>query len=132
MEEENKQNFCCFQLGVETSTVVPSNIIVEFQQTEHINVQTLCSDSFHRPYVSGAQCNMGMEQYPNAGIHLNSEDEFHPQGCGQNIECIEHITKDAILQLHRPYPNFRSKSARDVSTEVEDKLPVFDLSDQKD
>ena len=119
-------------MSVEISTGIPTYIIVELQQTELKIIQTLGTDSFHRTSVSGAQCNMGMEQYTNAGLYLNSEDEYHPQGCGQNIECIEHITKDAILQLHRPYPNFRSRSEGDVSTEVEDKLPVFDLSDQKD
>ena len=118
-------------IGVETSTVVTSYIIVEFQQTELKIIQTLGTDSFHRTSVSGAQCNMGMEQYTNAGLYLNSEDEYHPQGCGQNIECIEHITKDAILQLHRPYPNFRSESEADVSPEFGDKLHFFDPSDQK-
>ena len=73
-------------------------IILGFQQryrqdSQNLNIDTLCKLA-----VTSSQCIIGTENYPNAGILLNHDDDDYSQGYTQNKEASRASTKDDILQ----------------------------------
>ena len=79
--------------------------------------------------VTTAQCIIGTEKYPDAGILINYDDDYYFQGYAQIKEIFRALTKVDILQLYLTDDNFRSSNARVV--EVGYKLYVFDIRYQQ-
>ena len=82
MKEVNTQIFWTFELGTGQSINVPIWIIVGFRLSERQDSQNLNNDSFYRPPVTSAQCIIGTENYPDAGILLNYDDDDYSLGYG--------------------------------------------------
>ena len=59
---------------------VPLWIIKGFQQRNRQDSQDLTKDTFCRLPVTSAQCIIGTEKYPDAGILLNYADDEYSQG----------------------------------------------------
>ena len=77
MKEVNTQNLWTFDLGRQEGINIPIRIIVAFQQRDRQDSQNLNNDTFYRPPVTSAQCIIGREKYPDAGILLNYIDDDH-------------------------------------------------------
>ena len=88
------------------------------------------NDTFCRLPVSSAQCIIGTEKYPDAGIFLNYEDDDYAQGYHQIKEAFKALTKDNILQPYISEEDFRSSNA--AVNDVGYNLYFFDIGYQKD
>ena len=89
---------------------VPIWIIIGFQQQDRQNSQNLNNDTFCRLPVVSAQCVIGTEKYPDAGILLNYDDDDYAQGYHQIKEAVKALTKDDILQTYTTDEDFRSSN----------------------
>ena len=59
-----------------------------FQQRDRQDSQYLNDDTFCRLPVNSAQCIIGTENYPDAGILLNYDDDEYSQGYVQSKEAF--------------------------------------------
>ena len=75
MKEVNTRKFRTFQWGTHEGINVPIWAIVGVQQRDRQDSQNLDSDIFYRPPVACAQCIIETENYPDAGILLNYDDD---------------------------------------------------------
>ena len=75
---------------------VPIWIMIGFQQRDTQDSQNFNNDSFCRLTVISAQCIIGTEKYPDAGIFSNYDDDDYIPGYSQ----IRALTKDDIIQLY--------------------------------
>ena len=98
MKQVNNQNVWNFELGSQANMNVPIWIIIGFQQQDRQDSQNLNNDTFCRLPVVSAQCIIGTEKYPDAGILLNYDDDDYSQGYHQIKEAFRALTKDDILQ----------------------------------
>ena len=129
MKELNKQNHWNFELGSQESMKVPTWIVIGFQQRDRQDTQKLNNDTFCRLPVVSAQCIIGKEKYPNAGILLNYDDNQYSRGYAQIKEVFKALTKDDILQPYISDDDFRLSNGRvDV---IGYNLHVFDIRYQQ-
>ena len=128
MKEVNNQNLWNFELGSQEKMNVPIWIILGFQQQHRQDSQNLNNDTFCRLPAVSAQSVIGTENYPDAGILLNYDDDDYSQGYHQIKEAFKALTKDDILQ---PYisENFRTSNVR--AADVGYNLYAFDIRYQK-
>ena len=108
---------------------VPIWIIIGFQQQDRQDSQNLNNDTFCRLPVVSAQCAIGTEKYPDAGILLNYDDDDYSQGYHQIKEAFKALTKDGILQPHISEEDFRTSNDR--AADVGYNLYAFDVRYQK-
>ena len=127
-KEVNNQNLWNFELGSQKSMNVPIRIVTGFQQRDRQDSQSLNNDTFCRLPVISAQCFIGTENYPDAGILLNYDDDDYSQGYGQIKEAFRVLTKDNILQPYLSEDDFRSSNEGN-NTGYE--IHVFDIRYQK-
>ena len=80
MKEVKNQNLWNFELGSQESMNVTIRNIIGFQQRDRQDSQNLDNHSFCRLPVSSAQCIIGPERYPDAGILTNFDDDYYSQG----------------------------------------------------
>ena len=100
MKEVNNQNLWNFELGSQEIMKVPFWIIIGFQQRDGEDTQNLNNDTFCRVPVVSAQCIIGTEKCPDAGILLNYDDDDYAQGYAQIKEAFRALTKNDILQTY--------------------------------
>ena len=91
---------------------VPIWILIGFQQQDREDRQKLNNDTFCRLPVVSAQCVIGTENYPDAGVLLNYDDDDCSQGYSQIKGVFRALTKDDILQTYIKDDNFRSSNVR--------------------
>ena len=87
---------------------VPIRVNIGFQQRDRQVSQVLYIDSFCRLPVTSAQCNIGPENFLEAGIIINYDDDVYSQGYAQNKRVFRALTKDDILQPKITNSEFRS------------------------
>ena len=85
-------------------------------------------DTFCRPPVASAQCNIETERYPDSAILLNYDDDDYNQGYGQFKEAFKALTKGDILQPYVSDLDFGSSNNVD---NIGYSLYVFDIRYQK-
>ena len=112
MKEVNNQNLWNFELGSREGMNVPLWIVIGFQQQDRQDSQSLNFDTFCRLPVVSAQCFIGTEEYPEAGIFLISDDDYHSPGYSQTKEAFRALTKDDILQPYLSDDDFKSFNVR--------------------
>ena len=125
MKEVNNQNLWKFELGSQESMNIPIYNIIEIQQRDRQDSQKLKIDIFCLLPVASAQCTIGTEKYPDAGMILNYDGDDKSQGYGQIKECYKALTKDDILQLNITDGDFRSSNTR--ADDVGYSSYVFDI-----
>ena len=130
MKQVNNQNVWNFELGSQENLNVPIWIIIGFQQQDRQDSQNLNNDTFYRLPVVSAQCIIGTEKYPDAGILLIYDDDEYSQGYHQIKEAFKALTKDNILQPYKSDDNFRTSNA--AANDVGCNLYVCDIRYQKD
>ena len=128
MKEVNNQNLWNFELGSQQNMNVPIWIIIGFQQQDRQDSQNLNTDAFCRLPVVSAQCVIGTEKCPDAGILLNYDVDYS-QGYHQIKEAFKALTKDDILQPYISEEDFRTSNVR--AADVGYNLYVFDIRYQK-
>ena len=129
MKEVNNQNLWNFELGSQENMNVPIWIIIGFQQQDRQDSQNLNKDAFYRLPIVSAQCIIGTEKYPDAGIILNYDDDDYAQGYHESKEAFKALTTDDILQPYISEEDFRSSN--DAANDVGYSLYVFDIQYQK-
>ena len=129
MKEVHNQNLWNFELGSQENMNVTIWIIIGFQQEDRQDSQNLNNDSFCRLPVVSAQCVIGTEKYPDAGILLNYDDDDYSQGYHQIKEAFKALTKDDILQPYISQEDFRTSNV--AANDVGYNLYVFDIRYQK-
>ena len=129
MKQINNQNLWKFELGSQENMKVPIWIIIGFQQQDMQDSQTLNNDTFCRLPVVSAQCIIGTEKYPDAGILLNYDDDDYSQGYHQIKEAFRALTKDDILQPYKSQEDFRTSNV--AANDIGYNLYVFDIRYQK-
>ena len=129
MKEVTNQNVWNFELGSQENMNVPVWIIIGFQQQDRQDSQNLNNDTFCRLPVVSAQCVIGTEKYPDAGILLNYDDDDYSQGYHQIEEAFKALTKDDILQPYISQEDFRTSNV--AANDVGYNLYVFDKRYQK-
>ena len=75
MKEVNTQKLWTSELGTQEVINIPVWNIVGLQQRDRQDSQNLNNDTFHRPPVTSAQCNIGTEKHPDSGILLTYDDD---------------------------------------------------------
>ena len=130
MKQVNNQNVWNFELGSQENMNVPIWIIIGFQQQDRQDSQNLINDTFCRLPVVSAQCIIGTEKYPDAGILLNYDDDDYSQGYHQIKEAFKVLTKDDILQPYISEDNFRTSNV--AANDIGYNLYIFDIRFQKD
>ena len=125
----NNQNLWNFELGSQKSMNVPIWIIIVFQQQVRQDSQKLNNDTFCRLSVDSAQCIIGTQNYPDAGISLNYDDDDYSKGYSQIKDAFRASTKDDLLQAYISEQGFRSSNVR--ADDVGYILYVFDIRYQK-
>ena len=83
------------------------------------------NDTFYRPPVTSAQCNIGTEKYTDSAILLNYNDDDYNQGYGQIKEAFKALAKDDILQSYISDNDFRSSNNN--NKDIGYTLYVFDM-----
>ena len=129
MKEVNNQNVWIFELGSHEIMNVPIWIIIGFQQRDRQDSQNLNNDTFCRLPVVSAECIIGTENYPDAGILLNYDDDDYSQGYHQIKEAFRALTKDDILQPYISEADFRRSNV--AVNDIGYNLYVFDIKYQK-
>ena len=75
MKELNTQNFWTFELGAQEGINIPIWIFTVFRQSERDHDQNLNNDTFFRLPVTGSQCIIGTERFPDNSIFLKYDDD---------------------------------------------------------
>ena len=130
MKQVNNQNVWNFELGSQENVNVPIWIIIGFQQQDRQDSQNLNNDTFCRLPVVSAQCIIGTEKYPDAGILLNYDDDDYNQGYHQIKEAFKALRKDDIIQPYISEDNFRTSNV--AANDIGYNLYIFDIRFQKD
>ena len=128
-KEVNNQNVWNFELGSHENMNAPIWINIGFQQRDRQESQNLNNDTFCRLPVVSAQCIIGTEKYPDAGILLNYDDDDYSQGYHQIKEAFRALTKDDILQPYNSEADFRRSNV--TVNDIGYNLYVFDVRYQK-
>ena len=110
LKEVNIQVSRTFELGAQEGLNVRIWIIVGFQQKDRQDSQNLNNDTFQRPPVTSAQCNIGTEKYPDSAILLIYDVEDYSQAYGEIKETFRTRTKDDISQPYISDIEFRSSN----------------------
>ena len=129
LKEVKNQNLWNFELGSHENMNVPIWIIIGFQQRDRQDSQNLNNDTFCRLPVVSAQCIIGTEKYPDAGVLINYDDDDYSQGYHQIKEAFRVLTKDDILQPYISEADFRRSNV--AVNDVGYNLYVFDIRYQK-
>ena len=103
-------------------------IFAVFRQNDREDDQNLYNEFFCWLPVTGAQCNIGTERYPDSAILLIYDVDDYSQGYGQIEEAFRALTKDDILQTHISEDEFRSSNERNKIGYI---LHAFDIQNQK-
>ena len=98
MKEVNSKNLWNFELGKQKIMNVPLRIIIGFQQRALQDSQSLNKDTFCRLPVTSAQCIIGTEKYPDAGILLNYDGDNYSQGYDQIKQVCKALIKNDLLE----------------------------------
>ena len=79
-------------------------------QRDQFNQQHQINDTFYRPSVVNAQCNIVIENVPDAGIDCNYAIDLYSQAYGEIVSCFRYLAKDYILEPYITQKNFISSN----------------------
>ena len=84
MKDVTTENNWTFELGVGDGNDIPFHVVVKFMQRDQFNQQHRNNDTIYIPSVVNAQCSIGSEKYPDAGIKCNYGIDKYSQASGVN------------------------------------------------
>ena len=100
MKEVITETNWIFELGVENFVDIPIYVTVGFMQRHQFNQQHQNNDTFYRPSIVNAQCNISNEKFPDAGINSKYTVDKYSQASGEIVSCFRHLARDNILQSY--------------------------------
>ena len=106
MKDVTTENNWTFEFGVGDGIDITIYVIVGFMQGDQFNQQHQNNDTFYRPSVVNAQCLIGSEKVPDAGIKCNYATDKYSQAYGEIVSCFRHLAKDIILQPYFTQKDF--------------------------
>ena len=80
MKELNNRNLWNSELSSQEGMNIPIWFPIRIQQRDRQDSQNFNNDTFCRLPVTCAQCFIGTEKQPDAGILLNYDDDDYSQG----------------------------------------------------
>ena len=98
MKDVTTEKNWTFELGVGDGVDIHIYVIVGFVQRDQFNQQYQNNDTFYRPSVVNAQCIIGSEKVPDAGINCNYSIDKYSQAYGEIVSCFRHLAKIITLQ----------------------------------
>ena len=96
MKDVTTENVWTFELGVGDGVDIPIHVIVGFMQKDQFNQQYQNIDT--QCFIVNAQCFIGSEKFPDAGINCNYAIDNYSQAYGEIVSCFRHLAKNNILQ----------------------------------
>ena len=106
MNDVTTENTWTCELGVGDGINQPIYVMVGFMQRDQFNQQHQNNDTFSRPSVVNAQCIIGSEKFPNAGISCNYAIDKYSPAFGEIASCFRHLAKDNNLQPYITQKDF--------------------------
>ena len=97
MKDVTTGNKWTFELGIGDGIDIPVYIIVGFMQRHQFNQQHQNNDTFFRPSVVNAQCIIGSEKFPDAGITYNYALDKYSQPYGETVSSFRHLAEVNIF-----------------------------------
>ena len=95
-----------FELGVGDGIDIPINVMVGFMERDRINQQHQNNDIFYRPCVVNAQCIIGGDNFPDAGINCNYAIDETLQAYAEIVSCFTKLAKNNFLQPYLTQKDF--------------------------
>ena len=108
MKDVTTKNNWTFEFGVEDGIEIPIYVIVGFMQRDQFNEHYHNNDSFYRQSVVIAQCSIGSEKFPDAGINCRYAIDKYSQAYGEVVSCFEHLAEDNLLQIYITQKDFKT------------------------
>ena len=106
MKDVTTENIWTFELGVGDGIDMLIHVMVAFMQGDQFNQLHQNNNTFYRPSVVNAQCIIGSEKFPDAGINCNYAIDKYSQAYGEIVSCFRHLAKDNNLQPYITQKNF--------------------------
>ena len=131
MKDVTNENNWSFALGVGYAFDIPMYVIVGFMQRDQFNEQHQNNDIFCKPNVVNAQCIIGSEKFPDAGIICNYAIDEYSQAYGEFFSCLRHLAKDNILKPYITQKDFIT-SNKYPDDKLGYNLYVFDIRHHQD
>ena len=129
MEDINNQVPLNFELGPPENMKMPLCMSKGFQHRARQDTENLNSDTFFRLPVTSAQCAIGTEKDPDAGILSKFEDDEYSQGYGKPEEAFRALPKKDNLKAYLSDHALRSSNVR--VADIGYNLYVFDMRYQQ-
>ena len=106
MKDVTTENNWTFELGLRDGIDLPIYGIVGFLQRDQFNQQHQITDRFYRPSIVNAQCIIGNEKFPDAGIKCKYAIDKKSEVYVEFVSCIKHLAKGNILQPYKTQKSF--------------------------
>ena len=106
MKVVTTEKFWTCELGVGDGIDVPIYVIVGFKQKDQFNQQHQYVDVSNRLSVVIAQCIIGSQKFPDAGINCNYAFDKYSQAYGEINSCFRHLSEDNTLQPYIKQKDF--------------------------
>ena len=110
MKDVTTENNRTLELGVGDGIDIPVYVIVGFMQGDQFNQQHQNNDTFYRRSVVNAQCTIGSEKFPDAGIKCIYAIDKLSRAYGEIVSCFRHLAKDNILQPYITQKDFTTSN----------------------
>ena len=118
MKDVTTENTWTFELGVGDGIDIPICVKVGFMQRDQFNQKHQNNDTFYRPSVVNAKCNIGSEKFPDAGINCISAFDKYSQAYGEIVSCFRHLAKDNVLQPYNTQKDFETLIIVQMVTQI--------------
>ena len=100
MEDVTTENNWTFELGVGDGNDIPIYVKVGFAQRDQFNQQHQNNGAICRPSVVNAQCIIGSEIFPDAGINCKYAFDKYSQAYDKIVSCFRYLAGNNILQIY--------------------------------
>ena len=98
MNNVTTENNWTFECGEGDGIDLSIYVIVGFMQRSQFDQQHQNNVIINRQGKLNAQCIIGSEQFPDAGIKCNYAIDKYSQAYGEIVSCFRYLAKDNILQ----------------------------------
>ena len=91
-----------FDSEVKSCIYVPAYLIKGFQNKNWLDNLADINEVSYRPHVISAQCIIGIEKLPEAGVKTEYANHEYSEAYGQLVSCLRHSSKDITLNNTKP------------------------------
>ena len=106
MNNVTTENNWTFEFGEGDGIDISIYVIVGFMQRSQFSQQHQNNVIIYRPGKLNAQCIIGSEKVPDAGIKCNFAIDKYSQAYGEIVSCFRYLANDKILQHYTTQKDF--------------------------